>query len=97
MLNRFVDNPGHADRVKDAVAAAMKIPVGNTLDDVLKWFDKKPFTRKEVRDACDFGGAEGEDVSTLWGMIQGMTAAARFIPHIDTRINLERRAGSLLI
>jgi hypothetical protein len=37
-----------------------------------------------------------ERCETLWQLVQGFTAAARTIEHIDTRVDLETRAGRLL-
>ncbi len=82
-LNRFVENNRMDDNIKDTVYRAMQKRVGFIISDVLVWFESKPFTRKEITAAYDTGKSEGEDVSTLWGMIQGLTAHARELPHID--------------
>ncbi len=95
-LNRFVENQSFGDNVKDAVSRAMDQPVGSDLDETLKWFKDKPFTKSEITNAWEAGSAAGEDVTKAWGMIQGLTYVARDMPYIDKKVNLERRAGMLL-
>jgi hypothetical protein len=54
------------------------------------------FTKGEIETAWGYAASEGEDMRTTWGIVQGLTAYARNLPHIDKRMNLERRAGALL-
>lgn len=82
--------------ITDAVHRAMYIPVGDSFDQVSAWFADKPFTRQELLAGHHAGLNAGDDVSTVWGMVQGLTAAAQSLPHIDARVSLERRAGILL-
>lgn len=96
ILNRFVENRMFGDRVKDTIGHAMSLPVGDTMEKALEWFKDRLFTNKEVGEAWNTGISEGEDVKTVWGMIQGFTAYARTLSHTDKRVNLERRAGALL-
>lgn len=56
----------------------------------------KGFTRGEVREALTIAEREEGQIDTLFDLVQGFTALARDIPHIDTRLDLERRAGKLL-
>jgi hypothetical protein len=95
-LNRFVESRTVASTIKDAVENAMTVKIGDSLPDVLKTFESKPFSKREINEAWNQGQAEGEDVSTVWGMVQGLTAYARTFTHIDSRVALERRAGNLL-
>jgi len=81
--------------MKDTVGRAMAQPVADDLEKTLEWFKTKPFTRTEVTRASDAGLAEDNDVTTLWGMVQGFTACARTMPYTNWRVNLERRAGAL--
>jgi len=96
ILNRFVENRMFGDRVKETIGRAMTLPVGETVEKALEWFKDRPFTNKEVVEAWNTGISEGEDVRTVWGMIQGFTAYARTLSHTDKRVNLERRTGALL-
>jgi hypothetical protein len=54
------------------------------------------FTGGEVKEAINTAIREEGKCDTAWDLCQGFTAAARSIPHIDTRINLEQRAGKFL-
>lgn len=54
------------------------------------------FTRSEISSAIDFAKAEEGDCRTLWHLVQGATAYARGFDFIDSRVDLEKRAGSLL-
>jgi len=96
ILNRFVENRSLAESVKDAVGRAMQTKVGTSIEEILGWFAAKPFTKREVIAGYQAGQTEGEDTSTVWGMLQGLTAHARGLKHTDTRVGLERRAGALL-
>jgi hypothetical protein len=96
ILNRFVESRALTDSVTEAVAKAMGIRIGGASDEVLAWFAGRPFSRNEVVAGYQAGLNAGDDVSSLWGMIQGLTAAARTLPHTDVRVDLERRAGALL-
>lgn len=78
----------------------LKVPGLGGSSEVKDWQNAfstwKGFTRGEVREAWEIAEREEGRCETLWDIMQGMTALARDIPHIDTRIDLERRAGKLL-
>lgn len=96
ILNNFVADKSLDESIKVTAGTAMEKRVGNSLEDVLGYFKEKPFTRKEISSAWETGLREGEDVTSVWGMVQGLTAYARDMKYIDKRVNLERRAGALL-
>lgn len=54
------------------------------------------FSRSEIKSAVDFARSEEGDCRTVWQLVQGLTAYARGFEHIDTRTNLEVRAGKIL-
>ncbi|MFH1699800.1 MAG: DUF932 domain-containing protein [Candidatus Zixiibacteriota bacterium] len=95
-LNQFVENQAYDDTVKTTVSRAMSESIANDLEKTLEWFKDKPFTKSEVKNAWETGIAEENDVTTVWGMVQGLTASARSLPYTNWRVNLERRAGTLL-
>jgi len=95
-LSQFVENQGYNETVKETVSRAMTERIAKDLDKTLEWFKEKPFTKNEVTNAWEAGIDEGNDVTTIWGMVQGLTAHARSMPYTNWRVNLERRAGSLL-
>jgi hypothetical protein len=96
ILNEFVTDTTPTNSVRSTVERAMEHRIGTGLEDVLKWFAPKPFTKREVMSGFQSGQAEGDDVTTVWGIVQGLTAHARNLTHIDARVDLERRAGTLL-
>ncbi len=96
VLNRFVENRALDDCIKNTVYRAMSQRTGSTLEEILSLFKDEPFTRGELATAWKTGLAEGDDPTTVWGLVQGMTAVAREIPYADKRVSLERRAGALL-
>jgi hypothetical protein len=95
-LNQFVESRTVGNTIRQVVEDAMQRKVGESLEDVVASFSSKPFSKKEITDAWNQGLAEGENPTTLWGMVQGLTARARTYSHIDARVDLERRAGLLL-
>jgi len=96
MMNEFLSNKRIDDYITDKIGTAMLAQIGPTLDKAIQWFDAKPFTKREVSLAWETGQENGEDTTTLWGMVQGLTAVARDYQFADKRVDLERRAGSLL-
>jgi hypothetical protein len=54
------------------------------------------FSRSEVSEAVRFARNEEGDCRTLWHLVQGLTAYARGFDYVDTRVDLEKRAGALL-
>ena len=96
VLNRFVENRALDVQIKGIVQRAMNQRTGSTLEEVFSLFKDESFTRSEIASAWNTGRAEGDDPTTLWGLVQGFTAVARDIPFADKRVSLERRAGALL-
>lgn len=94
-LNRFVDSGLAVNRIKDTVSRAMETRVGDTLEEVLTRFQAEPFTKKEIAGAWEAGIIDHENVTTLWGMIQGLTSRARSVQYANERVDLEKRAGAL--
>lgn len=54
------------------------------------------FTHREMVDAIDAAEREEGKCENLWELVQGITAAARSSMWLDSRVDLERRAGKLL-
>lgn len=96
ILNRFVENRAFDDSIKTMAGKAMLCRIGDNLEEVLNWFKDKPFTKSEIRNGWIVGTAEGEDVTSLWGIVQGLTASAKDLLFADRKVDLERRAGALL-
>jgi len=95
-LYNFVSNREFGQTARSAIEKSMNTRIGKDLEETLKWFKDKSFTNSEIRSAWKRGEEEGEDVSTAWGIIQGLTYHARDMKYTDQRVSLERRAGRLL-
>jgi hypothetical protein len=54
------------------------------------------FTNREIDSALLVAKTEEGDNRTLWQLVQGFTAYARTFEHLDSRTNLEARAGKLM-
>ncbi|HEX2896883.1 MAG TPA: DUF932 domain-containing protein, partial [candidate division Zixibacteria bacterium] len=95
-LNRFVESPANKERVEDMVTRSRNEKLGQSLDDVFERFKTLPFSRSEVETAWNASLSEGDDPTTVWGIVQGLTSYARGLKFADKRVDLERRAGALL-
>lgn len=61
------------------------------------WINKAgKFNKSEVASAIHYAKAEEGECRNLWQLVQGFTAYARGFDYVDTRIELEKRAGGLL-
>lgn len=68
-----------------------------TNDDVMSFATRyAKFSKGEVNNAMHYARAEEGDCRTLWNLVQGFTAYARGLEYIDSRIDLENRAGKLM-
>lgn len=65
-------------------------------DAAAEWLKKQGFTAKIAKAAVQCAIDEEGDPSTLWNIVQGLTAHARSIEHTDTRVKLESQAGALM-
>lgn len=97
MLTQYAE--GAAEKVRQGVQAAKAkaIPHGST-EEAVEFLRKRMELTKtfslSVLDRCE--QEEGKAPETVWDLAQGMTAAARSIPHDDERITVERKAQKLL-
>lgn len=65
---------------------------------LLDWISKQGarLTRTEAAEAVKFAKSEEGECRSLWQLVQGATAYARGFDFIDARVDLEKRASSLL-
>jgi hypothetical protein len=79
-------------------AKALELPKGE--DEFNTWFmsgrNGAKFNMAEIRRATDFADAEEGQHHTLWDMYNGFTAAARQMAFAEAKVDMEKRAGSLL-
>lgn len=70
------------------------LPTPDKLGDFAGKFGK--FTKSELTEGVRFAKSEEGECRTLWQLVQGLTAYARGFEYVDTRLDLEKRAGGLL-
>lgn len=87
-----------AKPIEDVVRKAQSYLLPTGSDDAIPMFvtDHGKFSRSEIREAINFAKAEEGECRTLWQLTQGFTAYARSFDYIDSRVDLETRAGKLL-
>jgi len=86
-----------AKPLEDSVRKAQALVIGSDQEQVTAYLlAHGKFSRSEIKSAIDFAKAEEGDCRTLWQLVQGFTAYARGFDYVDSRIDLETRAGKLL-
>jgi hypothetical protein len=82
----------------DGVTAAQDAIVARSDEDRLEFLTKRAGLSQRMAKAAAARHIEEEDkpVRSVWDAAQAITALARDIPHQDSRIDLERKAGALL-
>lgn len=63
---------------------------------VEQWLQERGFTKGVAKASVQTAVAEQGQARSVWDIINGVTAFARSIPHTDARVELERKAGSLM-
>lgn len=81
---------------EDAIKRVRQYLLPSKSDDVVILGKKLGFTRGETLAAITAANKEEGQCATGWDLINGYTAHARSFEHIDTRIDLETRAGKLI-
>ena len=83
-----------ADKIEATIRAAQDAKMGK--EDMAKFLDRH-FTKAEAKAAAlAHLSEEDRPMETLWDVVTGVTAYAKSITWMDTRSELERRAGGLL-
>ena len=78
--------------IKRAIEAALP----TEREELLKLASRFDITRGELADAERFAKTEEGQFATYWDLVQGLTASARSYEWVDTRLDIERRAGAIL-
>jgi Domain of unknown function (DUF932) len=87
---------GSTARIEAVVKEATHKVVAKDTAGVEAWLREKGFTRTEAKVSVALAEQEEGNPTSLWNVVQGVTAYARSIEHTDSRVDVERRAGSLL-
>lgn len=85
------------DNVRKAKAYMLPFTDGKKgAEGLLEFGVKHGFTRPEIRGAFALATEEEGQCATLWDLCNGLTAHARGYEFVDSRLDLENRAGKLL-
>jgi len=96
-LKEYVNQPAAPLEAKIRQAKAFEIPGAPDQSKLIEFGKKHDFTGSEIKLAIAYAQREeGGDVVNLWTLMQGLTASARDMAWIDSRVDLERRAGKLM-
>jgi len=83
--------------VAAAVKAARALEVAKTDEDTYAWVQARGFSPKQAQEAFRIASEEpGLNPRSLWGVVQGLTGHAHSMKWNDDRLDLEKRASSLL-
>lgn len=93
-LNRYIESSSTVEI--QTIRKAMKYHPANSKDKMVEWLQRQGFTKTVSEKAYDYAVSEESNGTSLWNMVQGLSAMARDRKHIDARVDLERQAGRLL-
>ena len=94
MLSKYVESSTSYET--QAIKKAMTYRPAKNKKGVTEWLQKNGFTKAVSEKAFDYAVNEEGNGTSLWNIVQGLSAMARDRAHIDQRIELERQAGRLL-
>lgn len=80
----------------ERITRAQNIKLGKDEDEVQAFLRAKGLTLGQAATAINQVKQDGKDILNAWEVTRGITAAARAIPHTDTRVGVERIAGKIL-
>jgi len=94
-LERYANEA--TDRIVEGIVKAKEteVPVrrGDTVQD---WLRERGFSKAQAKAGYEAAIMEEGKATSIWDIVQGLTAYARTIPHTDSRIELERKASDLM-
>lgn len=95
-LNAYAQSSGRV--MAETIRAAKAREVGKDRKSVIDWMKARGFTAKVAGKAYEAAEADprGYNPRSAWGLVQGVTDVAHDLPHTDTRLELEDRAGAIL-
>ena len=79
------------------ISAAMDHQVASNDEEAVEYLVDEGFTQKVAESSVEAAVKEEGRAGSRWDLVNGVTAHARSIPHMDQRNLLERKAGQLLI
>lgn len=94
VLHRYIESPVSYET--QTIKKAMEYHPATNQKEVTEWLQKNGFTRPVSEKAFEYAVREEGGGTSLWNIVQGLSAMARDRKHIDARVDLERQAGKLL-
>jgi hypothetical protein len=94
MLLNFVQSS--TKPAQEAIKRAKSLRLPPDEKEFIETFRNRGFSKGELVNARRLALEEEGQIDTVWDLINGLTANARSIAHIDARVDLEKRAGKLL-
>lgn len=93
-LNRYIESSASFEA--QTIKKAMTYRPASSKDKTVEWLQKQGFTKPVAEKAFDYAINEEGNATSLWNIIQGLSAMARDRKYTDARVDLERQAGRLL-
>lgn len=94
VLNKYVGSS--TSRESQTIKKAMEYRPAKNKEGTLEWLQKLGFTKAVSEKAYEYAVNEEGNGTSLWNIVQGLSAMARDRKHVDARVDLERQAGRLL-
>lgn len=87
---------GSTVKLEDQIKSAQHAQVAKSANEAVDWLKAKGFGAEVSKLSVGFAEREEGNPTTVWNLVQGLTAYARGITHTDDRVDLERKAGALM-
>jgi hypothetical protein len=94
MLRRYAEASDAPYRAM--IEAARTTEIGRDRKGVMEWLKARGFTNGVAAAAYANAENEGLNPRSVWGLVQGVTEHAHTLKHTDARVDLERKAGTML-
>lgn len=86
-----------AQSTVDMIRRSQDTKLADSVKDLRVKLAALKFTKSQVQGAIDYAEARPGNPLSLWNIQQGLTAVARDVPNTDDRMDLEARAGKLML
>ncbi|CAG1021096.1 hypothetical protein DOJK_00776 [Patescibacteria group bacterium] len=93
-LRKYVESSsGYETKV---IKKAMEYRPARDKEGTIEWLQRNGFTKVVSENAYNYAVREEGNATSLWNIVQGLSAMARDKKHVDVRVDMERQAGRLL-
>lgn len=94
VLNKYVGSS--MTHEAQAIRKAIEYRPAKNKEGTLEWLQKHGFAKAVSEKAYEYAVREEGNRTSLWNIVQGLSAMARDRKHVDARVDLERQSGRLL-